>query len=345
MQYSRSSQLPRGDAGLGAPDWKLKPIFDARLLLAVLAALLLLGFSAERLGLGKAATQLGDFALASIGMKSSSQVGDGLMSAVSGMYPLRIDEETPVDRVSDLDQSLTAPFARLESRVVEETVLDPETLEMVTTPTEQSVLVEPGGYLFFVLIKMAETIEIAIWATLIAVIISLPLSVICTRIFAPHVVIYGLARSLVSLLRSIPELISALFLVLAFGFGAVAGIAALALHSIGFLAKFYADDMEAADRRPQEAIAATGAGWLSILRFAVLPQVLPSYTALTLYILDRNIRMATVIGLVGAGGIGQELKGRYDMFQYDRVGTILLAIFLTVLVLDFLSARLRRTLI
>ena len=345
MQLYRSSQPLNSDAGLAAPDWKLKPLFDARVLLAAFATLLLLGASAERLGLGKAATQLSDFALASIGVKSSSQVGDGLMSAVSGMYPLRIDEETPVDRVSDIEQSLKAPFARLESRVVEETVLDPETLEMVTTPTEQSVLVEPGGYLFFVLVKMAETIEIAIWATLIAVIISLPLSVICTRIFAPHLAIYGLARSLVSLLRSVPELISALFLVLAFGFGAVAGIAALALHSIGFLAKFYADDMEAADRRPQEAIAATGAGWLSILRFAVLPHVLPSYTALTLYILDRNIRMATVIGLVGAGGIGQELKGRYDMFQYDRVGTILVAIFLTVLVLDFLSARLRRTLI
>ncbi|MEE2877581.1 MAG: phosphonate ABC transporter, permease protein PhnE, partial [Pseudomonadota bacterium] len=81
------------------------------------------------------------------------------------------------------------------------------------------------------------------------------------------------------------------------------------------------------------------------LRLAVLPQVLPSYAALTLYVLDRNVRMATVIGLVGAGGIGQELKGRFDMFQYDRVGTILLVIFVTVLLLDQLAARVRRKLI
>lgn len=345
MQHSSGQHLAGAVSEQPASEWKLKPLFDARVLLAAFAAVVLLAMSADRLGLGRAASQLGDFALATAGLKSSSQVGDGLMSALSGIYPPRIDEETPVDRVEDLDKSLGAPFARLETRLVEETVLDPETLEMVTAPSEQEFLIEPGGYLLFVLTKMAETIEIAIWATVIAVVISLPLSVVCTRTFSPHLVSYGLARSLVSLLRSIPELISALFLVLAFGFGAVAGIAALALHSIGFLAKFYADDIEASDKRPQEAIAATGAGWLSILRFAVLPQVLPSYTALTLYILDRNIRMATVIGLVGAGGIGQELKGRYDMFQYDRVGTILIAIFVTVLALDFLSARLRRALI
>jgi phosphonate transport system permease protein len=82
-----------------------------------------------------------------------------------------------------------------------------------------------------------------------------------------------------------------------------------------------------------------------VLRAAVLPQVFPSYVAYTLYILDRNVRMATVVGLVGAGGIGQELKGRFDMFQYDHVGTILVAIFITVFALDQISARLRAKLI
>lgn len=345
MQRSSSDPRAYPSAGVAASSWKLRPPFDARILLAAFAVMLLLGMSAERLGLGRAVSQLSDFVLASAGIKSSSQIGDGLGSAFSSMFPLRIDEETPVDRVEDLDKALKAPFARLETRLVQETVLDPRTLEMVTKPSQQAILIEPGGYFLFVLIKMAETIEIAIWSTLIAVLISLPLSILCTRMFAPHLAVYQLSRALVSFLRSIPELISALFLVLAFGFGAVAGIAALALHSIGFLAKFYADDLEAADRRPQEAIAATGAGWFSVLRFATLPQVLPSYTALTLYILDRNVRMATVIGLVGAGGIGQELKGRYDMFQYDRVGTILVAIFITVLALDFLSTRVRRSLI
>lgn len=96
------------------------------------------------------------------------------------------------------------------------------------------------------------------------------------------------------------------------------------------------------DRRPQEALAAIGAGRLAIWRMAVLPQVMQHHIGSTLYVLDRNVRMATVIGLVGAGGIGQELKGRYDMYEYGHVGTILLAIFLVVLLLNRLSERLRR---
>jgi phosphonate transport system permease protein len=142
-----------------------------------------------------------------------------------------------------------------------------------------------------------------------------------------------------------PELIIAMFLVLGFGFGAIAGYLALGLHGAGFLGKFYAEDIEAADPKPQEALAALGAGKLRVLRAAVLPQVAPSYVAYTLYILDRNVRMAAVIGLVGAGGIGQELKGRYDTFEYGHVGTILLVIFLTVFVLDQVAAKLRARLI
>ncbi|WP_255964271.1 PhnE/PtxC family ABC transporter permease, partial [Staphylococcus aureus] len=120
---------------------------------------------------------------------------------------------------------------------------------------------------------------------------------------------YVTARGIVSLLRAVPELISALFLVLAYGFGPIAGVLALALHACGFLGKFYAEDIETADDKPQEALRAISANKLKIMRFAVLPQVMPQFVAYTLYVLDRNVRMATVVGLVGAGGIGQELKG------------------------------------
>jgi len=102
-----------------------------------------------------------------------------------------------------------------------------------------------------------------------------------------------------------PELIVALFLVLAYGFGPIAGVLALGLHAAGFLGKFYAEDIENADKKPQEALEAIGAGKLKTLWYGVIPQVLPQYIAYTAYILDRNLRMATVIGLVGAGGIGQ----------------------------------------
>jgi phosphonate transport system permease protein len=123
--------------------------------------------------------------------------------------------------------------------------------------------------------------------------------------------------------------------------GPIAGILALGLHAAGFLGKFYADDIEHADDKPQQALRAIGANRVKVLAAAVLPQVMPQYIAYTLYILDRNVRMATIVGIVGAGGIGQELKGRYDIFNYGHVGTILVVIFITVFLLDQVSARIR----
>jgi phosphonate transport system permease protein len=192
---------------------------------------------------------------------------------------------------------------------------------------------------------MVETLEIALWGTILAVAVSIPLAIGGARNYTPSAGVYAATRGLVSLLRAIPEMISALFLVLAYGFGPIAGILALGLHAAGFLGKFYAEDVENADRGPQEALRAIGAGKLKVLWFGVLPQVFPQYIAYTLYILDRNVRMAIVIGIVGAGGIGQELKGRYDMFNYGHVSTILLALFVTVFLLDQVSARIRARLI
>ena len=153
------------------------------------------------------------------------------------------------------------------------------------------------------------------WGTLLAMLIGAPLAFFGARNLSPHPLLVTLSRAVVSLLRAIPELISALFFVLAYGFGPIAGVLALALHAAGFLGKFYAEDIENADTGPQEALRAIGANRLKLLRYAMLPQVLPQYIAYTLYILDRNVRMATVIGLVGAGGIGLELKGRYDLYN------------------------------
>jgi phosphonate transport system permease protein len=205
-------------------------------------------------------------------------------------------------------------------------------------------LVEPLGYLGHVAVKLVETLEIALWGTVIAILISLPLAFFSASNMAPNRLIYTVARSIVSFLRAIPELVSALFLVLAYGFGPIAGVLALALHAAGFLGKFYAEDIENADTKPQEALTAVGANRIKVLRFAILPQVMPQYIAYTLYVLDRNFRMATVIGLVGAGGIGQELKGRFDMYNYHHVATILVGVFCTVFVIDQLSARLRKRL-
>nr|WP_321361769.1 phosphonate ABC transporter, permease protein PhnE [uncultured Hyphomonas sp.] len=328
-----------------AARWQVKPAFDWKTVLTVAVAFVLLSVSAQRMELHRLSSQLGEFLQASVGLKESSQIGRGIGSVTQQMYPIAIAERTPVSMIDGFDPAHLPMFSHLETERVDESVLDPETMQMTTKTVEKTFLVKPVGYLVYTLGKMLETVEMAIWASLFAVLMSLPMAWVAARNFTLHPALYALARSFISFLRAVPELISALFLVLAFGFGAIAGILALALHSVGFLAKFFAEEIEAADKVPQDAIRATGAGDFAVLRLAVLPQVLPSYTALTFYILDRNIRMGTVIGLVGAGGIGQELKGRYDMFQYDHVATILLIIFLSVLALDALAAKLRRKLI
>lgn len=336
------TDLPASTGSIRPQDWALKPAFGWKSVAVVILIVFGLSVSAHRMHLD---TLLGSWLHQATGQAESARTGQGLSDVLGQMVPVAIAERTPVDLIQDFDPGHLPFLSHLETVRLEETHLNPDTLEMETELTERTYLVEPAGYLAFVLGKMVETVEMGIWASLLAVLVSLPLAWLAAKNYAPSVAIYALTRSIVSFLRAIPELVSALFLVLAFGFGPVAGIAALALHSIGFLAKFYAEDVEAADEAPQEALRATGAGRFSVLRLAVLPQVLPSFTALSFYILDRNIRMATVIGLVGAGGIGQELKGRFDMFQYDRVGTILLIIFLAVLILDQIAARLRARLI
>ncbi len=116
-----------------------------------------------------------------------------------------------------------------------------------------------------------------------------------------------------------PELIVALFLVLMFGFGPIAGVFALAIHTSGVLGKFFADEIENAPPARKKALSSSGASALKVLRYAVFPHVYLAWIAYVQYIFERNIRTATVLGIVGAGGIGMELKGRWDLFDYDHV--------------------------
>lgn len=178
---------------------------------------------------------------------------------------------------------------------------------------------------------------IALWETIVACILGLPLALLGAVTITRSIAIRGAARALSGALRAVPELVSALVLVLTYGFGPAAGILALGLHAAGFLGRFYADAMEDIARGPVDALRALGASRLTVWRVAVAPQVCPALVSSTAYVFDRNVRMATVIGLVGAGGIGQELKGRFDTYQYGHVGTILVAILLTVLALDAVS--------
>jgi phosphonate transport system permease protein len=164
---------------------------------------------------------------------------------------------------------------------------------------------------------------------------------LASRNYTPHRLVYSLARGWLSFHRAMPELIIALFLVLMYGFGPVAGVLALGIHTSGVLGKFFADEIENAPPGPQMALSASGASALKVLRYAVFPHVFPAWIAYVQYIFERNIRTATVLGIVGAGGIGMELKGRWDLFDYGHVTTILLVIFITVVLLEYFSQKLR----
>jgi phosphonate transport system permease protein len=324
-----------------ADTWPLPAPYTWRTVLAVVAAFMLLVYTGHRTEMDRMLRLSGEAVLASLGLKEDSQVLSGFSKLASAMFPPQVSERTELARIEGFDRDRLPAFSRIEVDERIEQSMNPKTLQMESRVERREVLVEPLGYLGHVLVKMLETLEIALWGTVVAVVLSLPLAFYGAANYTSNRATYGLARSAVSLFRAVPELVSALFLVLAFGFGPIAGVLALGIHAAGFLGKFYAEDIENADDKPQEALRAIGASRLKVLRAAVLPQVWPQYIAYTLYILDRNVRMATVVGIVGAGGIGQELKGRYDLYNYSHVATILLVIFLTVLLLDLMSARLR----
>ena len=188
---------------------------------------------------------------------------------------------------------------------------------------------------------MFETIEIAFLGTFIAIVLSIPLGLFSARNLAPNYFVYIICKTIVIFFRAIPEFIIAMILVIAIGFGAMPGVLALGLHTMGFLAKFYAEDIEHVNKGPIEALKSSGASKRQIISFAVIPQIIPSFVANNLYILDRNIRMATMLGIVGAGGIGYELLSSFRMFEYQKVSAIIIIIFITIFIIDHISSLIR----
>jgi phosphonate transport system permease protein len=346
------SSEPPGLSGAAAPahhkppeEWKLRQPITTRAIAIALIASLLLGLSAARTEIPQIIVLTAQWVAAGLGLREHSQIGKGLERFASNALPLVIANETLVTRVEGLDRDHLPLFARIEKRNTTTSRYDFDQKKMIDTVEAEEVLVEPYGYLVYVGGKMLQSLEISLWGTLFGLAVGLPLAYFGARGYSPNVILYGLARTASSFCRAVPELVSALILTLSFGFGPMAGVVALGFHSAGFFGKFLAEDVENADFMPQEALFAVGANRLKVLRYAVLPQVLPQYVAYTQYILERNVRMATVIGVVGAGGIGIELKGRYDMFDFGHLSTILVVIFVTVLLLEQVSHRLRRRLI
>jgi phosphonate transport system permease protein len=196
---------------------------------------------------------------------------------------------------------------------------------------------------FTLLIEPAtETVQIAAWGTLLAVLASAPLALLAAHNTTPHLVVYILARVFLNLLRSINELIYALILVSAVGLGPFAGVLAIALHATGMLAKFVAEEIEHVDRGQVEAMQAAGAKRMQVIMFAILPQILPAVFGYILYRFDVSIRSATVLGLVGAGGLGFSLIKTMKLFKYHETAACILVIIILIWAADWISAYLRK---
>jgi phosphonate transport system permease protein len=186
-----------------------------------------------------------------------------------------------------------------------------------------------------------ESLQIAVWGTLLAVVASVPLALLGARNTTPHLVVFHGTRLGLNALRSINELVFALIFVSAVGLGPFAGVLAIALHATGMLAKFSAEEIEGVDRGQVEALAATGAGRLQVILFGVAPQVVPAFVSYAIYRFDVSIRSATVLGLVGAGGLGFSLIKTMKLFRYHETATCILVIFLLVLASDWICGKLR----
>lgn len=189
--------------------------------------------------------------------------------------------------------------------------------------------------------EMLVTVQVAIWGTVLAVVFAVPLGLLCAENIAP-VWVRQPVRRLMDALRAINEMVFAMLFVVAVGLGPFAGVLALFVHTTGVLAKLFSEAVEAIDPRPVEGIRATGANALEEIVYGVIPQVLPLWISYSLYRFESNVRSATVLGMVGAGGVGVVLWEIIRGFYFAETAAVMVIIIATVSLLDIASAQLRR---
>jgi phosphonate transport system permease protein len=188
-----------------------------------------------------------------------------------------------------------------------------------------------------------QTLQIAVVGTAVAAVLALPLGFVAARNVAPAWVFYS-ARSVLNVLRAIDTLVYALFFVAAVGLGPFPGVLAVVAYTTTILAKLYSEAIEAIDPGPVEAVTAAGATRLQVLRFGVVPQLLPLFISFTLYRFETNIRAAAILGFVGAGGIGFYIQTYLRMLNYPAASAVLLVLVVLVMAVDFASSRIRQRL-
>lgn len=197
------------------------------------------------------------------------------------------------------------------------------------------------GYTGEIVGPMIETINIAILGTGVSALLSIPVAYAAARNTAPNRLVYGVGRMIITVTRSVSTIIWALIFVALFGPGALAGVFAVAIRSVGFIGKLLAEAIEEIDEGQVDALTAAGATGPQRLIYGIAPQVMPIFVGVSTHRWDINIRSSTVLGFVGAGGIGLELVARMDRLQWQSVSMILVAILITVVVSELVSAKLR----
>lgn len=194
------------------------------------------------------------------------------------------------------------------------------------------------------LLKMVETVQIALWGTFLSILFGIPCALLCSSNIAPIWIVQPMRR-LMDACRAINELVFAILFVAAVGLGPFAGVMALFIHNLGIISKLFSEAVEAIDTRPVEGIRSTGASRLQEIVYGVIPQVLPLWSSFSLYRFETLVRSATVLGIVGAGGIGFTFYESFRSFQYDKAGAIIIVVVVVVSLIDILSARLRKALV
>lgn len=187
---------------------------------------------------------------------------------------------------------------------------------------------------------LMESLTMTLAATVLGVFLAIPMALGAAANMAPRPV-YLVCRTIIALCRSFQEIILAIFFVAMFGFGPFAGLVTLIVATVGFFGKLLAEEIEAMDPAPVEAMRATGGKWLQVVNYGVQPQVMPRVIGLSLYRLDINFRESAVIGIVGGGGIGSTLNTAFDRYEFDTAAAILLLIIAIVMATEYFSGQVR----
>lgn len=196
-----------------------------------------------------------------------------------------------------------------------------------------------------ILVSLLGTFQMAIAGVVLGLILSLPLAVLAADGLSPHPVVKAAARTLIAFFRTVPDLVWALIFVIAVGLGPPAGVLTIMVDTIGYAGRFFAEAMEETDKGSREALSALGASRTGMIASSVIPNALPSFVATSLFCVEKATRASVVLGLVGAGGIGVELKVAFDLFDYPTAATIILVIFALVVGVEQAGVALRRRLI